>query len=105
MARHRWVLGLVLTCVVLGAAAYTPDAQAQNTVVAYAAISGQVLPLQLATVGQTVKQGDPLLFVRTSTAGGAVIAARSPANGKVVQVLVNAGDHVNTGDPVVVIQP
>lgn len=103
MARHRWVVALVLVGLVL-TAARVPVGHAQNTVVVYAALSGQVLPLQLAAVGQAVKQGDPLLFVRTST-GGAVTAARAPVDGKVVQVLVNPGDHVNTGDPVAVIQP
>ncbi len=102
MARHRWIVGLVLAGLVL--AAVDTAAQAQSDRVVPSALSGQVLPLNLAAVGQTVKQGDILVYVRTST-GGAVPAARAPVDGKVVRVLVSPGDHVNTGDPVVVIQP
>ncbi len=68
-----------------------------------ATLSGQVLPLQLAQVGQVVHAGDPLVFVRTTT-GGAVPAARAPIDGRVVQVLVRPGDHVNIGDAVVVLE-
>jgi biotin carboxyl carrier protein len=76
---------------------------APSNVVVRSGISGQVLPLQLATVGQDVKLGDTLVFVRTST-GSAIPAARATANGKVVQVLVRVGDFVNIGDPVAVIE-
>jgi biotin carboxyl carrier protein len=77
---------------------------AQAVVPVRAAISGEVLPLQLAQVGQAVKQGDTLLFVRSTTAG-AVPAARAPVDGQVIQVLVRPGDHVNIGDVVAAIQP
>lgn len=85
------------------AAAGVHAAPAPTEIQVHAAISGEVMPLQLATVGQTVKQGDPLLFVRSST-GGAVPAARAPVDGQVTQVLVRPGDRVNIGDVVVVIQ-
>lgn len=103
MAQRQWALGLVLAAVVL-ATIGTQTAPAQTAIPVHAAISGEVLPLQLATVGQTVKQGDPLLFVR-STTGGAVPAARAPADGRVTQVMVRPGDHVNIGDVVAAIQP
>ncbi len=102
MTRHRrWAAGVALVIVV--AAIGCVPVYAQSTVVVRAAISGQVLPLQLVAVGQAVHQGDPLLFVRTST-GGAVPAARATIDGRVVQVLVGPGDHVNIGDPVAAIQ-
>jgi biotin carboxyl carrier protein len=104
MARHLWVIGIVVAMIGVAVVVRGPVTQAQSTVVAYSALSGQVLPLNLATVGETVKQGDTLLYVRTST-GGAIPASRAPADGRVVQVLVNPGDRVNTGDPVAVIQP
>ena len=51
-----------------------------------------------------MKQGDPLLFVKTTT-GSAVPAAVAPIAGQVSQVMVGVGDFVNIGDPVVAITP
>jgi biotin carboxyl carrier protein len=90
----------------LGAALFAAppgSAQTASNVVVRSGISGQVLPLQLVTVGQTVKLGDTLVFVRTST-GSAIPAARATADGKVIQVMVRVGDFVNIGDPVAVIE-
>jgi len=81
-----------------------PGTSQTQTAVALAALAGQVLPLQLAVVGEAVHQGDPLMFVSTTT-GAAVPAARSPVDGQVVEVLVQPGQYVNIGDPVVVIHP
>jgi len=108
MRRRIVIIGLLFVAAALGAAlpplAGIGVAQtAPSNVVVRSGISGQVLPLQLATVGQTVKLGDTLIFVRTST-GSAIPAARATANGKVVQVLVRVGDFVNIGDPVAVIE-
>ena len=75
-----------------------------STVLVRAVISGEVLPLQLARVGQVVKQGDPLVFLRGITSGAAVPAAVASVDGRVVQVAVRPGDRVNIGDVVVVIQ-
>ena len=95
----------LITVVVIGLACGLPAAlQAQTDRVVRSAISGQVLPLRLATSGQAVKQGDPLVFVRTTT-GSAVPAAVAPVDGRVTQVLVSAGDFVNIGDPVATITP
>ena len=102
---RRWqALGLVMLAAAVLAVAVPLKGQAQNAVVVRSAISGQVLPLRLATAGQTVKQGDPLVFVRTTT-GSAVPAAVAPVGGQVSQVMVGAGDFVNIGDPVVAIMP
>lgn len=94
----------VLLAVIGFATAGAPGVSAQAVIPVRAAISGEVLPLQLAQVGQAVKQGDTLLFVRSATAG-AVPAARSPADGLVTQMLVRPGDHVNIGDVVAAVQP
>jgi biotin carboxyl carrier protein len=103
MVSTRMLAGGASAVLVLLLAAQ-PGAPQTQSAVARAAISGEVLPLQLAVVGQAVHQGDPLVFVSTMT-GAAVPAARAPADGQVVEVLVHAGDHVNIGDPVVVIRP
>lgn len=101
----RQAAGLAALALFLAAvfAATTGSAQTENDVVVRSGISGQVLPLQLVTVGQSVKLGDTLVFVRTST-GSAIPAARATANGKIIQVLVRVGDYVNIGDPVAVIE-
>lgn len=93
--------GALLAAAVFAAAAVS--AQTAGNVLVRSGISGQVLPLQLVAVGQTVKLGDALVFVRTTT-GSAIPAARATADGKVVQVMVRVGDFVNIGDPVAVIE-
>ena len=105
MAFSRWARYLVLVIVGLSLTSLMAAAQQGNTVTVPVTVSGEVLPLQLAKVGQTVKQGQPLVFIRGTTSGAAVPAAVAPANGQVVQVMVRPGDHVNIGDPVAAIQP
>src|SRR5947208_15761408 len=98
---------LCTAVVVVGLAAMVPPpapAQQANVLVRVV-ISGEVLPLQLAKVGQPVKQGDPIVFLRGTSSGAAVPAAVAPVDGQVVQVTVRAGDHVNIGDVVAAIQP
>ncbi|MHB8730514.1 MAG: biotin/lipoyl-containing protein [bacterium] len=101
MRRFAGVLGITVVVVTLVAA--MASAQTASNVVVRSGISGAVLPLQLAVVGQAVKLGDTLVFVRTST-GSAIPAARATANGKIIQVMVRVGDFVNIGDPVAVIE-
>jgi biotin carboxyl carrier protein len=107
MRRIAGVVGIALVAVVLAGlpplGRTTASAQTAPNVVVRSGISGSVLPLQLAVVGQAVKLGDTLVFVRTST-GSAIPAARATANGKVIQVMVRVGDFVNIGDPVAVIE-
>jgi biotin carboxyl carrier protein len=96
-------LVLLLLAASLGAA---PRAAAQKApVVVHAAISGAVVAQGLAHVGQTVKQGDPLVYVQIQTAAAPALAAVSPADGQVTRVAVKPGDAVKIGDPVVEIQP
>jgi biotin carboxyl carrier protein len=108
MRRIAGVVEIALVAVVLAGlpplGRMTASAQtAAPNVMVRSGISGSVLPLQLAVVGQAVKLGDTLVFVRTST-GSAIPAARATANGKVIQVMVRVGDFVNIGDPVAVIE-
>ena len=89
----------------LSATSIMAAAQQANTVIVRVSVSGEVLPLQLAKVGQVVKQGEPLVFIRGTTSGAAVPAAVASVGGKIVQVMVRPGDHINIGDPVAAIQP
>jgi biotin carboxyl carrier protein len=88
---------------VLGLAA---SAAAQRAPVpARAAIAGDVVASQLVQPGQTVKQGDPLVFVKPPTRTEPALAAVAPVDGRVTRVTVHPGSHVNIGDIVAVIQP
>ena len=105
MAFRRWAGYLVLLIAGLSATSLIAAAQQANTVIVRVSVSGEVLPLQLAKVGQAVKQGEPLVFIRGTTSGAAVPAAVASVGGKIVEVMVRPGDHVNIGDPVAAIQP
>ena len=54
-----------------------------------ATLRGEVLPEGLAKVGDEVKEGDPLVYVKTRTGRGA--AARATVDGRVVEILVQPG--------------
>lgn len=105
MAVSRLVLSVALVVIGLAALAPSSATAAQPNVLVRVVISGEVLPLQLAQVGQIVKQGDPLIFLRGNTSGASVPAAVASVDGQVVQVMVRPGDRVNIGDVVAVIQP
>ena|SRR2546422_9552384 len=105
MALSRRALCTGVVAVAL-AAVFPPSGTAQQAnVPVRVAISGEVLPLQLAKVGQVVRQGDPLVFLRGTSSGAAVPGAVASVDGQVVQVMVRPGDRVNIGDVVAVIQP
>ena len=102
---HRWMICLLVILAGLTAAAPPGAAQQSNPVLVHVTIGGEVLSLQLARVGQTVKQGEPLIFIRGTSSGAALPAAVAPVSGQVVQVMVRPGDQVNIGDVVAAIQP
>jgi biotin carboxyl carrier protein len=96
------MIGL-LAAVTLGLAA---SVMAQRPpVLVRAAIAGDVVASQLVETGQTVKQGDPLVFVKSPTRTEPALAAVAPVDGRVTRVTVHPGSHVNIGDIVAVIQP
>jgi biotin carboxyl carrier protein len=105
MALSRVAVAVVL--VIIGVAVVVPaqTSAEQAAVLIRVVISGEVLPLQLARVGQVVKQGDALVFLRGTSSGASVPAAVASVDGRVVQVMVRPGDRVNIGDVVAVIQP
>lgn len=55
-------------------------------------------------VGMRVSAGEPLVYVRTAE-GAEVLAAKAEHTGRVVQVLVKAGDAVEENTAVVLIEP
>lgn len=67
------------------------------------ALAGTVSPEHLAVVGQTVKEGDILVYVETIT--GSAVAARATVDGTVKSVLVVPGARIKPGDVVVTVDP
>jgi hypothetical protein len=94
------VIALLHAPVVLPMSAMAEEA----TVLIRVSQSGEVLPLQLATANQVVKQGTPLVFVRAFGSQAAVPAAIAPVDGRVVEVTVKVGQRVSIGDGVVTMQ-
>ncbi len=105
MTLSRWAVCLAGVVLGLSVLVPSPASAEQANVLVRVVISGEVLPLQLAKVGQIVKQGDALIFLRGTTSGAAVPAAVASVDGTVAQVMVRPGDRVNIGDVVAVIQP
>lgn len=54
-----------------------------------ATLRGEVLAEDLARPGDDVREGAPLVYVKTQTGRG--VAGRAPADGRVVEVLVRPG--------------
>ncbi len=73
---------------------------------ARATVSGEVVSRDLdrVMVGFRVVKGDPLAYVRTSD-GKTTLAAQAEYTGRVVQLLVKAGDKVEEGQAMVLIEP
>jgi biotin carboxyl carrier protein len=108
-SRRVWGAALLALGLLAGVAAPLGAQPAQpappQNVLVRVVISGEVLPLQLARVGQVVKQGDPIVYLRGTTSQAAVPGAVASVDGRVVQMMVRPGDRVNIGDVVAVIQP
>jgi len=73
---------------------------------ARATMAGEVLPKQLDRLipGAPVTKGQPLVYVKGPT-GAEVVGASAEHTGKVVQLLVKAGDKVVENRAVVLIEP
>lgn len=105
MSRQKWI-GLTVLILVIAALSMLAAVMAQKPqVLARAAIAGEVVAEHLVEAGQMVKQGDPLVFVRSPTRSEPALAAVAPADGRVVRVTVRPGSQINIGDIVAVIQP
>jgi len=58
-----------------------------------ATLTGEVLEAGLARPGQVVRDGEPIVSVRTLV--GSAVAARAPADGTIVEVLVRPGQVIS----------
>lgn len=65
-----------------------------------ATLTGEVLEAGLVRVGETVRDGDALVYVRTLVGRG--VAARAPHDGVVLEVLVRPGQRITEKGTVVV---
>ena len=86
---------IMLVCAAWAVAAGSVDQKA--------VLSGQVIANGLATPGTMVHEGDVLIQIESIA--GAAPAVRATLDGKIREVLVKPGDHINTGDVVVRIDP
>ena len=77
----RLVLTVLLLAVVVVATAAAP-----RLLEVRATLTGEVMEEGLIRPGQVVRDGDPLVYVRTLV--GRAVAARAPTDGTVVEVLV-----------------
>ncbi|MBI3974765.1 MAG: hypothetical protein HY334_00055 [Armatimonadetes bacterium] len=65
-----------------------------------ATLTGEVLEAGLVRVGEPVRDGDALVYVRTLVGRG--VAARAPHDGVVLEVLVRPGQRITEKGTVVV---
>ncbi len=96
-------IALVVAIALAWAAASAPAAP-RALVEVRATLRGEVLAEGLAKVGDSVSEGDPLVFVRTQT--GRSVAARATVDGRVAEMLVTSGTIIrDLGTVVARIEP
>jgi len=93
-------LGVLITLTVLAAATSAPAAPAARVTDVKATLTGEVVEFGLVRAGEAVRDGDPLVYVRTLLGRG--VAARAPHEGVVVEVLVRPGQMISEKGLVVV---
>ena len=86
MLRCLWAV--LIVAVVTAAAVGAPKA----AVDVKATLRGEVLADDLAKPGDEVREGAPLIYVKTQTGRG--VAARAPTDGHVIEVLVLSLIHI-----------
>jgi len=91
--KGRWRLALLVLVAVPAVAA------APGLLDVRATLTGEVLESGLARPGQVVRDGEPLVMVRTLV--GSAVAARAPADGTVIEVLVRPGQVIRERGTVV----
>lgn len=94
----RMAVLVILT--VLAAAPGSFAAPAVRVTDVKATLTGEVLEFGLARPGESVRDGDPLVYVRTLVGRG--VAARAPRDGVVAEVLVRPGQRIAVKGAVVV---
>jgi biotin carboxyl carrier protein len=106
LAHLKRISSAAIAILAITACGIVDSAVAQRPpVLVRAAIAGDVVAFQLVEAGQLVKQGDPLLFVKSPTRTEPALAAVAPVDGRVTRVTVRPGSHVSIGDVVAAIQP
>ena len=90
----RFVLTVLLLAVVVATTAAAP-----RLLEVRATLTGEVMEEGLILPGQVVRDGAPLVYVRTLV--GRAVAARAPADGTVVEVLVRPGQVIRENGAVV----
>jgi biotin carboxyl carrier protein len=83
------VLTSMLVAMVVAALAVAAIGAPKAALEVKATLRGEVLGDDLANPGDEVREGAPLVYVKTQTGRG--VAARAPADGRVVEVLVRPG--------------
>ena len=90
----RFVLTVLLLAVMVATTAAAP-----RLLEVRATLTGEVMEEGLIRPGQVVRDGDPLVYVRTLV--GRAVAARAPTDGTVVEVLVRPGQVIREKGAVV----
>ncbi|HEV8339095.1 MAG TPA: biotin/lipoyl-containing protein [bacterium] len=93
-------LTVLVILIVLAATPAIPAAPVARVTEVKATLTGEVMEQGLVRVGDSVRDGDPLVYVRTLVGRG--VAARAPHDGIIAEVLVRAGDVIAKKGSVVV---
>lgn len=93
-------LAVLVILTVLAATPVLPAAPAPRVTEVKATLTGEVMEQGLVRVGESVRDGDPLVYVRTLVGRG--VAARAPHDGVIAEVLVRPGEMITKKGSVVV---
>lgn len=94
------VLVAFLVMAAVGIVAASSIAAPRQPVEVKATLRGEVLAEGLVKAGDSVAEGEPLVYVRTAT--GRAVAARATVDGRVLEVLVQPGTLIRELGTVVV---
>jgi biotin carboxyl carrier protein len=93
-------LAVLVILTVLAATPVLPAAPAPRVTEVKATLTGEVMEQGLVRVGESVRDGDALVYVRTLVGRG--VAARAPHDGVIAEVLVRPGEMITKKGSVVV---
>ena len=93
------MMGRLVLTVLLLAVVVATTAAAPRLLEVRATLTGEVMEEGLILPGQVVRDGAPLVYVRTLV--GRAVAARAPTDGTVVEVLVRPGQVIREKGAVV----
>jgi biotin carboxyl carrier protein len=83
------LLACLCVALLLATMSLVASAAPKQPVDVKATLRGEVLPDDLAKPGDEVREGAPLVYVKTQTGRG--VGARAPIDGRVTEVLVRPG--------------